>query len=245
MDRFSCLIVLCAIFGVLLHCVAAQNVHVVGDGLGWAVPPNPSAYSSWASGKTFMVGDILVFNFTTNAHDVLQVSEASYTACTPANATGTIITVGPANITLDSSGAHYYICTVGRHCSFGQKLNITVVSSTPGGTNPPAAAPPATPATPGPASPPVDSPAAIDTAPSPANTPGASPRASPSTPGAANPPTAFPPATNTAPATPSTNPGAGGPSAALTPPPPGNSASTSLAAGFLLSLLSAGIAMIC
>ncbi|KAL6568036.1 hypothetical protein OROHE_003720 [Orobanche hederae] len=119
MDRFSCMIVLCAIFGVLVHCAVAQNVHVVGDEMGWVVPPNPSAYSSWVSGKTFMVGDILVFNFTTNAHDVLQVSQASYTACTPANAIGSIITVGPANITLDSAGAHYYICTVGRHCIFG------------------------------------------------------------------------------------------------------------------------------
>ncbi|KAK4395332.1 hypothetical protein Sango_1687500 [Sesamum angolense] len=131
-----------AVFGamfavMLLHCAAAQTVHMVGDGVGWEIPPNSSfSYSNWASGKTFMVGDILVFNFMTNQHDVLRVPQASYDACTQDNAIGSVITTGPANITLDSAGTHYYICTFGRHCEFGQKLAVTVVSSTPGGANP-------------------------------------------------------------------------------------------------------------
>ncbi|PIN07269.1 hypothetical protein CDL12_20163 [Handroanthus impetiginosus] len=204
MDRVSYLILFCAIFGILMHSAAAQNVYVVGDGLGWSVPPNSSSYANWASGKTFTVGDILVFNFLTNQHDVIRVPQASYDACTQDNAIGSIITVGPANITLDSTGNHYYICTFGRHCQSGQKLSITVGSSnTPGApqANP---APPTTPTTPSPASPQPD---------------------------------------NCAP-TPSTTPNAGGPTATMTPPPQPDSASTSLAGGFLLALLSAGIALI-
>ena len=43
---------------VLLQCAAAQTVHVVGDGIGWTIPSN-GAYTNWASGKNFVVGDIL------------------------------------------------------------------------------------------------------------------------------------------------------------------------------------------
>ncbi|KAK4428006.1 hypothetical protein Salat_1569600 [Sesamum alatum] len=160
-----------AIFAaMLLHCAAAQTVHIVGDGVGWEIPPNGSfSYSNWASGKTFMVGDILVFNFMTNQHDVVRVPQASYDACTQDNAIGSVITAGPANITLDSAGGHYYICTFGRHCEFGQKLAVTVVSSTPGGANPPMSTPPATPTTPTTPSPASPQPEAC--APTPPTTP--------------------------------------------------------------------------
>lgn len=60
MEKGSFLIFGAAIFGIFMHFAAAQNVHIVGDGLGWEIPPNTSvSYSNWASGKTFMVGDIL------------------------------------------------------------------------------------------------------------------------------------------------------------------------------------------
>ncbi|KAK6124913.1 hypothetical protein DH2020_041324 [Rehmannia glutinosa] len=154
MDKFSCLIFCGAIFGIVLHCASAQTVYIVGDGMGWDIPSNTSvSYSNWVSGKTFMVGDILVFNFVTNQHDVLRVPQASYNACTQDNAIGSIITTGPTNITLDSAGDHHYICTFGRHCEFGQRLAVTVSSSTPGGVaNPPMTTAPTTPATPSPVS---------------------------------------------------------------------------------------------
>ncbi|KAJ4845524.1 hypothetical protein Tsubulata_013047 [Turnera subulata] len=129
------------VVAVLLQCAAAQTVHIVGDGIGWRVPQNAQAYANWANGKSFVVGDTLQFNFITNEHDVLKVPKASYDACTQSNPVGSMITTGPANITLDTAGEHYYICTIGRHCQFGQKLAITV-SSTPG------AMPPTTPTTP-------------------------------------------------------------------------------------------------
>ncbi|CAI9285783.1 unnamed protein product [Lactuca saligna] len=43
---------------------AAQTTHVVGNALGWNIPPNgPSAYTTWASTQTFRVGNVLLFNF--------------------------------------------------------------------------------------------------------------------------------------------------------------------------------------
>ncbi|KAL3824222.1 hypothetical protein ACJIZ3_020251 [Penstemon smallii] len=149
MDKASYLIVFHAIFAVLMlyYTASAQNVFVVGGDMGWEIPPNSSvSYSNWVSGRTFMVGDTLEFNFVTNEHDVLRVPEASYNACSQDNAIGTPMLSGPLNITLDSVGNHYYICTFGRHCQAGQRLAITVASATsPGGANQPDACAPISP----------------------------------------------------------------------------------------------------
>ncbi|XP_073128565.1 umecyanin-like [Henckelia pumila] len=138
------LVVFSVVFAVVLHCSAAQTVHTVGGDICWEIPPNSSlSYANWTSGKTFSVGDILVFNFETNQHDLARVTKASYDACNDDNVIGSVITTGPANVTLATPGDHYYICTFGSHCVAGQKLAITVrasSSSTPGGG--PAAAPP-------------------------------------------------------------------------------------------------------
>ncbi|TMW81400.1 hypothetical protein EJD97_009861 [Solanum chilense] len=136
---------LCVIvFGVLavanmMQDATAQTVHVVGDTMSWIVPSNgAAAYTNWAAGKTFSVGDILVFNFMTGRHYVLQVEKTSFDGCNSENAIGSAIMTGPANMTLNSTGEHYYICTFGTHCLNGQKLAITVSNSTATpGANPP------------------------------------------------------------------------------------------------------------
>ncbi|CAN4088507.1 unnamed protein product [Withania somnifera] len=134
-----CLIV----FGALavtsmMQDATAQTVHVVGDNMGWIIPNGADTYTSWSAGKTFRVGDTLVFNFTTGRHDVQKVEKTSFDGCNSQNAIGDAIMTGPANVTLDSAGDHYFICTFGTHCQNGQKLAVTV-SSTTGtpGANPP------------------------------------------------------------------------------------------------------------
>ncbi|KAL9463186.1 hypothetical protein AB3S75_001065 [Citrus x aurantiifolia] len=134
MEKFVSMAFVGLIVAVLLmECAAAQTVHVVGDSMGWSIPMSggAGAYVTWAATKNFVVGDVLTFNFVTNEHDVLRVPKASYDGCTSSNPIGNPITTGPANITLDSAGEHYYICTFGWHCQAGQKLAITV-SATPG-----------------------------------------------------------------------------------------------------------------
>ena len=45
---------------VMLQCAIAQTVHVVGDNIGWTIPSNGAeGYISWASSKTFVIGDTL------------------------------------------------------------------------------------------------------------------------------------------------------------------------------------------
>ncbi|OIT31643.1 PREDICTED: cucumber peeling cupredoxin-like [Nicotiana attenuata] len=154
MDKMLCVIVFGALaVASLVQDTTAQTVHVVGDNIGWTMPNNGAvAYTNWAAGKTFSVGDTLVFNFGTNQHDVLQVQKTSFDGCNSQNAIGDPIMAGPANVTLDSAGAHYYICTFGRHCQNGQKLAITVSSTGTPGANPPAPSNQTTPVVPSPSS---------------------------------------------------------------------------------------------
>ncbi|KAK7347535.1 hypothetical protein VNO80_22067 [Phaseolus coccineus] len=112
----------------LLHGSAAQTRHVVGDSTGWTIPSGGAAtYTTWASDKTFTVGDTLVFNFTNGQHDVAKVTKSAYDACNGA-ATLFTLTSGPASVVLNETGEQYYICTFGTHCSLGQKLTINVVN---------------------------------------------------------------------------------------------------------------------
>nr|XP_043629128.1 umecyanin-like [Erigeron canadensis] len=120
---------------------AAQTTHVVGGTIGWMIPSSgASAYTTWASGQTFRVGDSLLFNFTTGFHDVAEVSQTAYGPCTITNPISTT-TTGPATLRLATAGNHYYICTFGTHCQIGQKLTINVAAST--STSPPSATSPA------------------------------------------------------------------------------------------------------
>lgn len=59
MDRFMRLAFVGVIAVALLQCAAAATNHVVGDSEGWTVPSTAGAYETWATGKTFMVGDTL------------------------------------------------------------------------------------------------------------------------------------------------------------------------------------------
>ena len=43
----------------LIQSSVAQTTFQVGDALGWTIPPNTAAYSTWASNKTFTLNDIL------------------------------------------------------------------------------------------------------------------------------------------------------------------------------------------
>ncbi|KAI8565628.1 hypothetical protein RHMOL_Rhmol03G0274600 [Rhododendron molle] len=72
----------------------------------------------------------------------------AYEGCTKTN-TISLETNGPTNITLSTAGEHYYICTVGNHCSGGQKLAINVTANTTTSTPPPPGTTAASPPPPG------------------------------------------------------------------------------------------------
>ncbi|KAL5697962.1 hypothetical protein ACHQM5_029056 [Ranunculus cassubicifolius] len=257
----ACVVVLVTLLGG----ASAQTTHVVLDSSGWSIPTTPNAYTTWAASQTFMVGDILVFNFATGQHDVAQVSKASYDACTSTNVIGSIITNGPANLTLDTAGEHYYICAFNGHCDAGQKLMINVTGSPPTASPPMPSSPsplpsPPTASSPSPTasspspSPSTASPPSPSPSPSTASPPSPSPSPSPSTasppsPSTASPPMPLPPTSGPTPPMPSTPPpspststdsppSTSPPSPPMPPMSPPNSASMVVSASLAVIFLS-------
>ncbi|KAI9110267.1 hypothetical protein K1719_018709 [Acacia pycnantha] len=116
-----------AVAFLFLHCATAQTVHVVGD-TRWIVLSDPNFYTTWASSKTFHLNDVLWFDFTTGEHDVVEVPKESYDSCSDSNKIGDTILTGPYDHTLNTTGNHYFICSIGNHCKNGQKFIVNFVS---------------------------------------------------------------------------------------------------------------------
>ncbi|MQI72042.1 hypothetical protein EI017_25105, partial [Escherichia coli] len=76
--------------------------------------------------KTFTIGDTLVFNFANGQHNVAKVTKSAFDACNGGGTTLFTLTDSPASVSLNQTGQQYFICTVGGHCSSGQKLAINV-----------------------------------------------------------------------------------------------------------------------
>ncbi|CAN0918244.1 Uclacyanin 1 [Linum grandiflorum] len=103
--------------------------YTVGDSFGWNIPTTGSVFRDWAAGNDFMVGDILVFNYATGAHNVAEVTRDGYRACTTANPIS-LDSNPPTRITLTTPGEHFYICAIAGHCTAGQQLSINVTGPT-------------------------------------------------------------------------------------------------------------------
>ncbi|PHT38694.1 Mavicyanin [Capsicum baccatum] len=106
-------------------------VYKVGDSAGWTTIGNVD-YKQWAANKTFSVGDVIVFQYSPQFHNVMQVKHAEYQSC---NASAPIAThtTGKDSITIATHGHHFFLCGVPGHCQAGQKVDINVLraSSSP------------------------------------------------------------------------------------------------------------------
>ncbi|XP_028100879.1 cucumber peeling cupredoxin-like isoform X2 [Camellia sinensis] len=237
---FTKLVVLALAAAVLVEFSAAA-AYIVGDTMGWVNPSSDATvYSKWASQHTFATGDILVFNYATGQHNVARVSKNAYDTCNPTSPMS-IDTNGPTNINLNTTGEYYFFCTVGTHCTQGQKLAINVTSP----TTAPSGAPSSPPTTsPSPASPP---PSPTASPPSPTASPPPSTTAPPPSPTASPPPsTTAPPPSSTASPPPPSAPSPGSPgTSASPPPPPASSAPPTAVAAFAVVLMSIAIGVMC
>ncbi|KAJ6731912.1 PEELING CUPREDOXIN putative-RELATED [Salix purpurea] len=224
----------------LIHSSSAQTTYTVADTTGWIIPQtDPALYSTWAANKTFKVGDILVFNFGVNSHDVATVTKANYDACNTSSPLS-LLSTPPVRITINDSGEHYYFCSFPGHCSAGQKLMINVSDASSSPAPQPSATPAPQPSTPTPSSSP--SPASTPPAPAtspPAPTPAPATSPTPPTPAPATSPVSTPPP-GTSP--PPTTPAPGTPPPPPTTAPPPNSAASLGFAG-LTTFLSIFVAL--
>ncbi|GJU16618.1 blue copper protein-like protein [Tanacetum coccineum] len=133
---------ICSVGVVLLMLLACcmpslAKVYTVGDSAGWSLSVD---YSTWTSGKTFKVGDSLVFNYG-SSHSVAEVGSNDYDTCSVANSIASYNN-GPTTVALNTTGTHYFVCGVVGHCGGGMKVSVPVTadggsggaSPTPSGT---------------------------------------------------------------------------------------------------------------
>nr|CAB3453657.1 unnamed protein product [Digitaria exilis] len=117
--------------------LASATTFTVGDSQGWTTGVN---YNSWASSKSFAVGDTLVFDYVAKAHTVTEVTKSGYDTCSGANKLSDDDS-GSTTVTLATPGTHYFICNIPGHCSSGMKFAITVSATRSAGTGASAGAP--------------------------------------------------------------------------------------------------------
>ncbi|XP_049414266.1 umecyanin-like [Solanum stenotomum] len=127
------------LFGCVVE-VSVGRTYIVGDSLGWQTPPNGVVtFSNWANQHTFVVGDILEFNFNSGVHTATRVNKNAFDSCNAANPIDNE-TNGPAKFTLNATGDYYFICTI--HCNQGQKLTVNVtLTGSPSGSPIPGSSP--------------------------------------------------------------------------------------------------------
>ncbi|CAI0432785.1 unnamed protein product [Linum tenue] len=100
---------------------------MVGDSRGWDQGVD---YVTWAKGKTFHVGDKLVFLYSETVHNVFKVTKHQYQNCTIPSSAKHALTSGYDIVKLTSPGKKWYICGMADHCATGgQKLAINVKPS--------------------------------------------------------------------------------------------------------------------
>ncbi|XP_057763209.1 mavicyanin-like [Arachis stenosperma] len=99
-------------------------VYKVGDSAGWTIIGNVD-YNSWASPKTFHVGDTIIFEYNEEFHNVMRVTHAMYRTC---NTSAPLESYASGNdsIKITKYGHHFFICGVPGHCQAGQKVDINV-----------------------------------------------------------------------------------------------------------------------
>ncbi|KAF5465681.1 hypothetical protein F2P56_015663 [Juglans regia] len=105
--------------------VSDAAVHKVGDSAGWTTIGNVD-YKQWAAAKTFRVGDIIIFEYNAQFHNVMRVTHAMYKTCNVSIPLDTF-TTGNDSITITSKGHHFFFCGVPGHCQAGQKVDINVM----------------------------------------------------------------------------------------------------------------------
>ncbi|KAI7741824.1 hypothetical protein M8C21_003257 [Ambrosia artemisiifolia] len=132
MEKSACnMLLLVGCVGVLLMLLeqVSAEQHIVGGKQGW---DQSTDFDSWASGRTFKVGDTLVFKYSP-MHSVAELgSEDDYKKCDVGSATNSM-SDGNSVVKLTKVGTRYFACGTAGHCDQGMKLKITTVSASSSG----------------------------------------------------------------------------------------------------------------
>ncbi|XP_044500704.1 basic blue protein-like [Mangifera indica] len=119
-ERGSAIVLTVVLSLVLLqYCEFSEAAsYVVGGPGGWTFNVN-----RWPKGKTFKVGDILVFNYNPSIHNVVAVNKGGYRNCKTSRG-AKVFKSGKDQIKL-AKGPNYFICSTQGHCQSGMKIAVT------------------------------------------------------------------------------------------------------------------------
>ncbi|KZV34896.1 mavicyanin [Dorcoceras hygrometricum] len=106
---------------ILLPFYTSATTYTVGDNSGWDISTD---LDSWPKDKTFMVGDTLLFQYS-SSHSVSEVTKENYEGC---NMTAVLQSSSDGNTSypLTRVGNRYFICGNKLHCFGGMKLHVNV-----------------------------------------------------------------------------------------------------------------------
>ncbi|KQJ94278.1 basic blue protein [Brachypodium distachyon] len=112
------------VLGLLIAiCCTATIAHskewTVGDAKGWSF-----RVAGWESGLAIHTGDTLVFKYNPKEHNVVQVDEKSYNACSVSGRLSGDYNSGNDHIRV-GRGKSFFICSFAGHCEQGMKIAIT------------------------------------------------------------------------------------------------------------------------
>ncbi|KAF2293767.1 hypothetical protein GH714_004551 [Hevea brasiliensis] len=74
--RGSAMVAMVFLWLLLLHFEMGAATYTVGGSSGWTFN-----VSGWPKGKRFRAGDIIVFNYSPSAHNVVAVDRVGYNSC--------------------------------------------------------------------------------------------------------------------------------------------------------------------
>ncbi|OEL18204.1 hypothetical protein BAE44_0020779 [Dichanthelium oligosanthes] len=105
---------------------AAAATYTVGapDGL-WDMQTD---YAQWVKTRTFHPGDKIMFTYSAELHDVVEVTKVGYDACSSANNISAFRT-GNDVVALTAVGTRYFLCGLTGHCDSGMKIRVDVVAA--------------------------------------------------------------------------------------------------------------------
>ncbi|KAJ4815824.1 Early nodulin-like protein 1 [Rhynchospora pubera] len=116
------------ILSLCLTTAQAKEFLVGGKVNAWAVPASSSdTLNKWAEASRFQVGDSLVWNFDPEKDSVLRVTREAYLACNTTNPVASYKN-GSTVMTLNHSGAYYFISGISDNCQKGEKVIVVVMS---------------------------------------------------------------------------------------------------------------------
>ncbi|XP_052174548.1 blue copper protein-like [Diospyros lotus] len=127
----------CALLVILGIMPCTATVYTVGGTSGWDISTD---LDTWAQDKRFVVGDVLLFQYSA-PETVNEVSKESYDGCNTTRVIQTSSNSGNTTVTLSKPGDRYFVSGNRLYCLGGMKLHVHVDGNSAAATAAPAQAP--------------------------------------------------------------------------------------------------------